>query len=110
MKKQLIPIETLQLAENRQRQIDAWKVEHGEIFYFKVGPTKECYLKKPSRQTLSYAAVASETDPLRYNEVILEDCWLAGHEEIKTDTGLFLSISQHIPGLIEMVEVEMVKL
>lgn len=93
-----------------QKQINAWKAEHGEIFYFKVGENKECYLKKPSRQTLSYAAMAAQTDPLQYNEVILNDCWLAGDEIIKTDTGLFLSISQHLPNLVQMVEVEMVKL
>lgn len=110
MKKTLIPIDSLQVAENKEAQIKAWKAEFGEIFYFKVGPDKECYLKKPTRQALSYAAVAAQTDPLQYNEIILEDSWLAGHEEIKTDTGLFLSISQHIPSLVEMVEVEMVKL
>lgn len=111
MKKKTIPITDLaQDSEALQNQINAWKAEHGEIFYFKVGNDKECYLKKPSRQTMSYAAVAAQTDPLQYNEVILNECWLAGDEVIKTDTGLFLSISQYLPGLVQMVEVEMVKL
>lgn len=111
MKKTKIPITDLsQNTDALQNQINAWKAEHGEIFYFKVGDDKECYLKKPSRQTLSYAAVAAQTDPLQYNEVILNDCWLAGDEDIKTDTGLFLSISQHLPSLVQMVTVEMVKL
>lgn len=110
MEKKITPIESLQVAETKQNQINAWKAEHGDVFYFKVGPNKECYLKKPSRQTVSYAAVAAATDPLKYNEILLEDCWLSGNEEIKTDTGLFLSISQKLPELVEMVEVEMVKL
>lgn len=111
MKKTKIPITDLtQNADALQNQINAWKAEHGEIYYFKVGDNKECYLKKPSRQTLSYAAVAAQTDPLQYNEVILNDCWLAGDEDIKSDTGLFLSISQHLPSLVQMVTVEMVKL
>lgn len=111
MKKSTIPITELsQNPEALQNKINAWKAEYGEIFYFKVGTDKECYLKKPSRQTLSYAAMAAQTDPLQYNEVILNECWLAGNEEIKTDTGLFLSISQHLPNLVQMVEVEMVKL
>ncbi|PWN62308.1 hypothetical protein [Chryseobacterium oncorhynchi] len=97
-------------AGSLQNQINAWKAEHGEIFSFKVGKDKQCYLKKPTRQILSYAAVAAQTDPLQYNEVILSECWLAGDEDIKTDTGLFLSISQYLPTLVEMVEVEMVKL
>lgn len=110
MKKQLIPIESLQVAENRQKQIDAWKVEHGDVFYFKVGTDKECFLKKPTRQILSFASVAATADPLQYNEVLLNECWLAGHEEIKTDTGLFFSISQKLTDIVGIVEVEMVKL
>lgn len=92
-----------------ENQIKSWKKEHGEVFRFDVGK-KVCYLKKPSRNALSYASMAAQTDPLKYNEFILEDCWLAGDEEIKTDNGLFLSIGQKLPLLIEMVEVEMVKL
>lgn len=110
MKKNTISIEILQIPEDKKKQIQAWKAEHGEIFYFKVGPDKECYLKKPSRQIVSYASASATEDPMRYNEVILEDCWLAGHEEIKTDAGLFISISQHITSIIGIVEVEMVKL
>lgn len=95
--------------EASTKQINTWKEEHGEIFQFKVGD-KICYLKSPSRKALSYASIAAQTDPLKYNEVILDDCWLDGDEEIKTDNGLFLSISQYLPTLVEMKEVEMVKL
>ena len=98
------------MKEVTQGQINAWKKEYGEIFRFNVGKDKVCFLKKPSRNALSYASMAAQTDPLKYNEYILEDCWLAGDEEIKTDNGLFLSIGQKLPLLIEMVEVEMVKL
>ena len=75
-----------------------------------VALIKSCYLKKPARKALSYAAVSAQTDPLKYNEVILNDCWLAGDEEIKTDNGLFLSVSQKLPLLIEIKEAELVKL
>lgn len=71
-----------------------------------VALIKSCYLKKPARKALSYAAVSAQTDPLKYNEVILNDCWLAGDEEIKTDNGLFLSVSQKLPLLIEIKEAE----
>lgn len=110
MKKQLIAIDSLQVAENRENQIKAWKAEFGEIFYFKLGENKECYLRKPTRQEVSYASMAATTDPMAYNDSLLSTCWLAGHEEIKTDTGLFLSISQKLTDMIGIVEVEMVKL
>ena len=37
---------------------------------------------------------------------ILNDCFLGGDEEIKTDNGLFLSVSQKLPLLIEIKEAE----
>lgn len=92
-----------------QKQIDAWKAQFGEIFQINVGD-KVCYLKTPTRRALSYAAAAGQTDPLKYNEIILNDCWLAGDEEIKTDNGLFLSVSAKLPGLIDIKEAELVKL
>lgn len=97
------------VSEVTQEQIDAWKKEHGDLKKVHVG-SKSCILKKPSRKALSYATVAAQTDPLKYNEIILEDCWLAGDEEIKTDSGLFLSLSAHLTELVGMVEVEMVNL
>lgn len=95
--------------EITKEQIENWKVQHGEVFKIVVGD-KVCYLKQPTRQILSFAAVAGQTDPLKYNEVILERCWLAGDEEIKTDTGLFLSVSTKISQLVEVKEAELVKL
>ena len=41
---------------------------------------------------------------------ILNNCFLGGDEEIKTDNGLFLSVSQKLPLLIEIKEAELVKL
>lgn len=92
-----------------QEQIDAWKSEHKNVYRIDVGD-KVCYLKQPSRRALSFAAAAGQTDPLRYNEIILKDCWLAGDEEIQTDNGLFLSISAKLPELIEIKESALVKL
>ncbi|AYZ11915.1 hypothetical protein EGY05_08240 [Chryseobacterium arthrosphaerae] len=92
-----------------QKQIDAWKAEHGEVFKITVGD-KSCYLKKPGRKVLSFASAAGTKDPMQFNEVILRECWLGGDEEIKTDDGLFLSASAKLPELIQVVEAELVKL
>ena len=92
-----------------QKQGYAWKERLGEVYKINVGD-KVCYLKEPSRKALSFAAAAGQTDPLRYNEIILKDCWLAGDEEIQTNNGLFLSVSAQLPKLIEIKEAELVKL
>ena len=95
--------------EITQKQIDAWKAEHGEIFMLSVGD-KKAYLKKPNRKTLSYAAIAGQKDNMVFNEIILDKCWIGGDEEIKTDDGLFLSASAKLPELIQIKEAELVKL
>jgi len=92
-----------------KEQIEKWKAEHGEISRITVAG-KACYLKQPSRKALGYASVAGKSNPLKFNEVLLNDCWLAGDEEIKTNDTLFLSISSKLAELIEVKEAELEKL
>lgn len=92
-----------------KEQIAAFKQKHGEIFKISVDG-KSCLLRKPSRKELSYASVAGKDNPLRFNETILNACWLAGDEEIKTDDTLFLSASAKIADIIEIKEAELEKL
>ena len=75
------------------QQIEAWKRQHGDIYAVECGDSI-CYLKKPSRKALGYASYASKTNPLNFNETILNDCWLGGDESIKTDDAKFLGVSQ----------------
>lgn len=93
----------------QKQQIEEWKAKHGDIFRIKV-LDKECYLKKPSRKALGYASMAGKDNPLKFNEVLLNDCWLGGDEEIKTNDDLFLSASAKIAELIKVEEAELEKL
>jgi len=95
--------------EITQEQIDAWKKQHGDIYAIKVDG-KTAYLKKPDRKTLSFASVAGQKDPMKFNEIILENCFIGGDEEIKKDDSLFLAASAKIVELIEVKEAELVKL
>jgi hypothetical protein len=87
-------------------QIKAWKEKHGKVFFIKVLDGIG-YLKRPSRKALSFASVAGQKDPLKFNEVLLNDCWLGGDETIKTDDTKFLSVSQKLAELVEVVETEL---
>ena len=90
-------------------QIAEWKEKHGEIFAIKVDG-HVCYLHKPSRKTISYASVAGKTDPLKFNETILRQCWLGGSEAIRTDDDKFMSAGGVLDQLIEVKEAELEKL
>lgn len=92
-----------------KEQISEWKEKHGDVFSIKVDD-KVCYLKKPSRKTLGYASMAGRENPMKFNETLLNDCWLGGDEEIKVDDTLFLSVSAILAKLIETKEAELEKL
>jgi hypothetical protein len=92
-----------------QEQIEAWKKKHGNVFKLKI-EDKECYLKTPDRKTLSFASSVATKDPLKFNEILLNNCWLGGDEEIKTDDSLFLAASSKIAEIIEVKEAELEKL
>jgi hypothetical protein len=94
-----------------KEQIDAWKTRHGKVFRVTIEEAdKSCYLKPPTRKALSYATMAGKESPLKCNEILLKDCWLDGDEEIKTDDGLFLSVSPKLAELIQTKETELEEL
>ena len=84
-----------------KEQIEALKKKHGEIFEVEVDD-KVCYLKRPTRKALSLAAAQGQRDPLKYNEVVLANCWVDGDEEIKTEDAYFLGVSGVLDQLIEV--------
>lgn len=92
-----------------QEQIDAWKKEHNDVFKIEVGG-KTCYVKSPDRKTMSYASNIGTKDPIKFNEVILRNCWLGGDEEIKTDDALFLGAGTVLAEIIQVREASIEKL
>lgn len=92
-----------------QEQIESWKKKWGDVFCVVVGD-KVAYLKRPDRKTLGAAAVVGKNDPMKYNEILLKNCWLDGDEEIKTDDALFLGVSAKLGELIDIKEAELKKL
>jgi hypothetical protein len=90
-------------------QIEQWKKQCGEVKALIVDGHIG-YLKKPDRRTLSYASTIGAKDPIKFNEIILNNCWLGGSEAIKTDDSLFLSAGQVLADLIQVKEAELVNL
>ncbi|MCD7973978.1 MAG: hypothetical protein LUG18_15180 [Candidatus Azobacteroides sp.] len=92
-----------------KEQIEQWKATYGTVYRISV-EGREAYLKPPGRKTIGYASVAGKNNPIKFNEIILNDCWLGGDEEIKTNDILFLSVSAQLAELIQIKEAELVKL
>lgn len=92
-----------------KEQITLWKKKYGVVFQLDVDG-KTAYLRKPDRKTLSYASTVGQSDPLKFNEVLLKGCWIDGDEEIRTDDDLFLAASGKLGELIQVKEAELKKL
>jgi hypothetical protein len=101
--------EKIPAASVTQEMIDGWKKQYGNVFKIEVdGYT--AYLKPPDRKTLSYAGSVGIKDPIKFNEVVLNNCWLCGDEAIKTDDSLFLGAGQVLSEIINVKEASIVKL
>lgn len=96
------------MPEITEEQIAQWKKKHGDVFKITVGG-KEAYLHKPDRKTLGYASQYKD-NPIRMAEAILQNCWIDGDQEIKTDDELFLGACQKLGALVQIKEAELVKI
>ena len=90
-----------------KQQIEEWKAKHGELFEITV-EGKSCILHRPTRRDLSYVSVVK--DPIKMSEAVLNQLWVAGDEEIKTDDSLFLAAIQKMQDVLEVKEAEIKKL
>lgn len=93
------------------KKLQEWKAKHGEVFLITVDD-KACAVRKPNRRDLSFAMAASNggRDAVKMQESLLNNCWLDGDEEIRTDDALFFGASAKIAGMMEAKEAELKKL
>lgn len=88
-------------------QVQEWKQKHGDLFEISV-EEKSCILHRPTRKDLSFVSVVK--DPIKMSETMLNQLWVAGDEEIKTDDALFLAAIQKMQDVLEVKEAEIKKL
>jgi len=97
-----------------QKQIDEWKKKHGEVHAVEVkdneGNTKRAYFRKADRPTLSAAMKFGSSDPMKFNDTLFTNCWLAGDDVIKTDDDMYLAASTAFAGTVKIREAELKKL
>lgn len=97
------------IGQATEEQLAHWKALHRDIYQIEVDGSV-CYLKKPDRTTMKAVASVGTNDPIRANEILLENCWLGGDETIKTDDEKFFGVSSQLVKLIEIKEAELKKL
>lgn len=89
-------------------QIEELKKQYGEVYSFEL-EGKKCFIRKPDRRAISAAMMASKKDSLKFNEVIMKNCWLAGDKCFVEDDDYYFSISESLDEIIEFKKAELVK-
>lgn len=96
-------------SEIPQSKIDEWKEQYDAVF--RIGPTEQgfvAYARNATRQEISFCSTIK--DPVRFNEALLNKCWLDGDEEIKSKDSIFMGLAGQIAQLMHSEEVKMEKL
>lgn len=94
-------------------QVDAWKKTHGKVFQITVQGDDRiygCYLHKPDRTAIQASSALASSDPLKSNEILMQNCWLGGDKEIQTNDDLFLSASGKLGKLFQIRQSEIKEL
>lgn len=94
-----------------QSQIEDWKKKHGDVIQYTV-EDKVAYFRKPTRQEMSYASVASNQmkDAVKYTETLMRSCFLGGDTDILEEDEYFLGAAPIIEALTEVKAGEIKKL
>lgn len=84
-------------------QIAEWKANNKRVHLIEVDGHVG-YVKSPGRLEMSRASSVGINDPIKFNEILLTDCWLGGSDLIKTDDDLFMSASGVLAEIIHVTQ------
>jgi hypothetical protein len=90
-----------------EKQIAEWKKAHGDIYLIET-QGKKCIVRKPTRKEYSYISVVK--NPIKAQETLLNQIWLDGDEEIKTNDDLFFAVCSQLEDVLKIKEAEIKKL
>lgn len=96
------------MKEITEEIINGWKAKYGDIYKVEIDG-KVCFLHKPDRKVLGYVASIAN-NPIKQSEALLNNCWVDGDDEIKTNDELFFGVSAKLNELILIKQAEIVKL
>ena len=101
--------------EATAEQIAKWKQEHTDVFELTAahpGTEEEHkgYVRRPKRAELSYATKVGQSNPLGFNDAILNACWLGGSEEIRKNDAMFMGVSGQLDEIVQIAQASIKKL
>lgn len=92
-----------------EAQIAQWQKKYGEVRRIQV-EDKACYLRNVDRKVLGLATTNSGGDTIKFNEILLRNCWLDGDMEIQNEDSYFLGASGTLGELVQVKQATIKKL
>ena len=100
--------ETITAAQVTPEMMEGWSKKYGEGKCAKVkAEDKVCFLRPPNRTEMGAYSIAYRTNPVKANEYLLKQCWLAGDIEIQSEDRLFYAAAEKLPELVESASAEL---
>lgn len=90
------------MIEPTAEQVAQWKSKHREIYVYEADG-KKCWIRKPTRNDISIAAIESP-ELLKRREIIVNMCWLAGDDVLRNEDKYFYGIANVIDQAMEVVQ------
>lgn len=90
-----------------QQQINEWKKKYQHLFEVTLldegQRERKCILRKPRNNFLRKTTQAHRENITEFNKIVVNACWLAGDEEIKTIETLFNQVLERLYEIIAFV-------
>lgn len=87
-------------------QIEAWKQQvkekqgsTGQVYEYNVGD-KYAYLRSVDRDTYNRALAKVAASPGKFNEIIIQDIWLGGDDEIRKVECYYFGLADFIEDML----------
>lgn len=93
--------------EHLEEKIILYKQKYGRVYKYMSSDGKSCILRCPSIKDIDACRTISGGSGLMFDQALLQNCWLEGDEELRTDDKYVLGIFDWLGMLIQKVEGEM---
>ena len=91
-------------------RIDDWKRQYRDVFGYVSEDGKCCVLRTPDLTILDACRTMSRGSSIRFDMALLENCWLDGDPELKTEDKYRMGIFDWLGSIIKKTEGELVEL
>ncbi len=91
-------------------QIAAYKAQYGNVFRYTSKDGKCCLLKSPDLQVIDACRVISGGSSIKFDIALVDNCWIAGDEELKTKDAYRIGLFEWLGSIIKRVDGELEEL